>query len=269
MTEPELEGTVASGSGPEGPYAHDSEYARRGETRYDMDSNQYEPEPGDFDDFFENHQPPLPHHPHHLNDFANSEGPLAIGDHRPLAEGTHIDNPDIDDPDGSNSRPPTPLEMDDNEPAEPGDDELDDPDTIQLRLDMEALGIGPQAYGSDALNPLFSPPTVPPPCPESAMNTETRNGFSSTSKIASTEFFKGAARIYPEMKGSTFTEKFAQDRLTKDRLTSGNIYYPLKSYDEWEFMNVLMRMNCSLEEKTTLLNTQLVRLPPYLSILLG
>lgn len=162
------------------------------------------------------------------------------------------------------SRPATPA-VDDYAEDNPDDFDEEDADAHELQMEMEALGLDPRAYQSNALNPLSGTSgSSRQSSPEGEMNAETRNGFPSTSKVVSTKFFTGAARIYRDMKGMTFTEKFAQDRLrvVKEGDDGKNIYYPLKDYEEWEFMNVLMRMKCSLEEKTALLNTKLVSLSP-------
>lgn len=95
---------------------------------------------------------------------------------------------------------------------------------------------------------------------EQHQNAETRQGKLPFSRIVSSKFFEGAARIYG--KGSTFLEKFSSDRLSDARINQDNIYLPWASHKEWEFANVLSRMHCSLEEKNALLNTQVVSSPP-------
>lgn len=77
---------------------------------------------------------------------------------------------------------------------------------------------------------------------------------SNYSKIAKTEAYPDAARIYG--KGTTFLERFADDQYAEQR--AENNYFPLASKEEWEFTSVLMRMRCSLAEKSELLNTMLV-----------
>lgn len=76
------------------------------------------------------------------------------------------------------------------------------------------------------------------------------------SKIARAEYYEGAGRIYG--KGTTLHDKFAQDQFAYDRERSENVYFPFSSRAEWEFTNILMRMQCSLAQKTELLNTRLV-----------
>jgi hypothetical protein len=89
-------------------------------------------------------------------------------------------------------------------------------------------------------------------------STHSDNPFkdNALSIIAKAEYFEGAAKVYG--RGTTFMEKFADDEYAWERATYQNVYYPLRSYEEWEFTNVLMRMRCSLAEKTDLLNTALV-----------
>jgi hypothetical protein len=76
------------------------------------------------------------------------------------------------------------------------------------------------------------------------------------SKTVRTKYFKGAARVL--RKGATFVERFFEDRFANIRAQTNNVYYPMSSYEEWEFVNTLMRMKTSLAEKTRLLQTSLV-----------
>jgi len=71
-----------------------------------------------------------------------------------------------------------------------------------------------------------------------------------------TKIYPGAGQTYG--KGTTFFEQFAQDRFSRERNMSNNVYYPFASFEEWEFTNVFMRLQCSLAQKTELLNTKLV-----------
>jgi hypothetical protein len=78
------------------------------------------------------------------------------------------------------------------------------------------------------------------------------------SQIHHSVHYPGAARDYGP--GETFTEKFRREREAHlgTSLESENLYYPLTSWKHWEFLNVLMRMRCSLAEKNELLDTQIV-----------
>ena len=73
---------------------------------------------------------------------------------------------------------------------------------------------------------------------------------------AYTKYFPGAAADYGL--GTTLSDKFKSDRFADIRAKYNNIFYPFASQKEWEFTNVLLRIHCSLSEKTELVKTQLV-----------
>lgn len=96
-------------------------------------------------------------------------------------------------------------------------------------------------------------------------NAEARHGRQPYSKITRSVYYDGAAQVLG--KGSTFIEKFTQDRLTQQRIDNDNIYYPWRDEKEWEFANVLSRMQCSLADKNALLDTAIVSNgTPYLHL---
>jgi hypothetical protein len=76
------------------------------------------------------------------------------------------------------------------------------------------------------------------------------------SKITRSECYEGAALIIGT--GLTFLDKFATDQHANTRETTGNLYYPMSSYKEWEFTNLLLRLLISLSWKNRLLQTQIV-----------
>jgi hypothetical protein len=75
-------------------------------------------------------------------------------------------------------------------------------------------------------------------------------------KIVYSEYYEGAAQVIGT--GPTLLEKFARDQYADVRKASENVYYPMASFMEWEFTNVLLRLPVSLNWKNELLNTQLV-----------
>lgn len=87
---------------------------------------------------------------------------------------------------------------------------------------------------------------------------ECRDEDMTFSRIARTEYYPGAALTYG--KGTTFLESFSDDQYAHQR--ADNKYFPLTTRAEWEFTSILMRMHCSLAEKTELLNTSLVSNDP-------
>lgn len=79
------------------------------------------------------------------------------------------------------------------------------------------------------------------------------------SKIVRSEFYDGAAETFGV--GPTFKEKFVEDQYANLREETDNIYYPMASFSEWEFTNVLLRLPVSQNWKNELLKTQLVGYP--------
>lgn len=78
------------------------------------------------------------------------------------------------------------------------------------------------------------------------------------SDIVRTLCYEGAAKVYTNVPGKTFLQKFEEHQLALSREAAGNVYFPWRDFLEWQFANILMRMRCSLAEKTELLNTELV-----------
>lgn len=94
--------------------------------------------------------------------------------------------------------------------------------------------------------------------PRGSVGIQSNSGHkgSAFSKIVRTEYYNGAAETFGT--GTTFKEKFAHEQHAELREESNNLYYPMASFKEWEFSNILLRMPVSQNWKNELLNTQLV-----------
>lgn len=76
------------------------------------------------------------------------------------------------------------------------------------------------------------------------------------SRITRSEYYPNAARVVEQ--GLTFLQKWRQKDVHTE-LRDERPYHPFSSLDEWQFSNLLFRLPCSLNWKTELLSTNMVR----------
>ena len=156
-------------------------------------------------------------------------------------------DPIPDDPDG-----PTPDDQADGPTSMP-DDPVDDPipdDPIpdeerQLLDELAALGLASLLREQPNLADNLSTSQI-----------GQTSGPKNFSKIVQSRYYEGAAQVIGS--GSTFKDTFHADQHANIREETNNIYYPMSSFMEWEFTNILLRLPISQNWKNILLATQLV-----------